>query len=73
MKLTLTSTTKIVQLNGVPARVWEGTSEAGVPVMAFITRLAVERDEDTSQFEAELLACATPSNEAALWPSRMVL
>lgn len=41
MKITLESTSKIVELNGVPARVWEGKSESGIPCHAFITRIAV--------------------------------
>ena len=40
MKVTLESTTKIVELNGVQARIWEGTTEGGIRVHAFITRIA---------------------------------
>lgn len=76
MKVTLTSTTKIVTLDGVPARVWEGTTERGVPVIAFVTRVAVDLDTDVAElavFEAELAECRPPSPEAARWPSRLVL
>ncbi len=37
MKIILDSTTKLVDLNGVPARVWEGCTQDGVPVHAYIT------------------------------------
>ena len=73
MKLTLESTTQIVDINGVPARMWEGTSEAGVKVRAFITRLAVEADQDLSQFEAELQACRTPEQLGPIIPLRFII
>lgn len=77
MKVTLTNTTKVVELvvagTAVPARVWEGTSEAGIPVIAFITRIAVERDADAAEFEHDLLEVAEPSVEVQSWPARMFL
>lgn len=36
MKISIESTTQIVALDGVPARVWEGTTASGVRVQAFI-------------------------------------
>jgi hypothetical protein len=41
LKLILENTSKIVELNGVPARVWEGKTESGIACHAFITRVAV--------------------------------
>lgn len=76
MKLTLESTTKLVHLNGVPARVWEGQTESGVRVHAFITRVAVPVDapaEEIARFEAELAECRTPSADVAAIPLRLVL
>jgi hypothetical protein len=77
MRITLESTTQIVEVNGVPARVWEGTTESGIPVSALITRLAVERTQDTAQFEAELRECrapkAVPFDTNGPWPMRLVL
>jgi hypothetical protein len=55
------STTKIVDVNGVPARIWEGVTESGIDVHCFVTRIAVAAKEDTSQFEAELQECQPPS------------
>lgn len=54
MKVTLESTDKIVELNGVQARIWEGETEGGVKCHAFITRIAVHKDDDASEFEKEL-------------------
>jgi hypothetical protein len=64
MTLTIESTDKIIGLtkNGphegtdvtVPARLWTGVTEQGVPVYVFVTRIAVRQDHDTAQFEREL-------------------
>jgi hypothetical protein len=70
MKIKIHSTTQIVELNGVPARVWEGWTESGIPIHAFIARIAVTDDQDVSQFEAELQECAVPT---VAFPARLVL
>lgn len=73
MKITIESTTKVVELNGVPARVWEGATESGIPVHCFITRVAVHKDQDCSQFERELQEQRAPSFEVEAIPLRMIL
>jgi hypothetical protein len=73
MKITLENTSKIVHVNNVPARVWEGKTESGIPCHAFITRIGVSRDEDSSQFEAELKETKAPSADVAAYPLRMIL
>lgn len=73
MKVQLESTTKIVELNGVPARVWEGFTENGIAVHAFITRIAVHKNDDASQFEAELQEHAPPTPIIDSYPARLVL
>lgn len=37
MKITIESSNKIVELNGVPARIWEGQIESGIKVHCFVT------------------------------------
>jgi hypothetical protein len=74
----LTSTTKIVELETatgvVPARVWEGHSDDGVEVIAFITRIAVHQAQDMSRFEAELAEVAPPKFAGVqAWPARMLI
>ena len=59
MKITVESTDHIVNVQVqsgaiVPARIWQGQTESGIPVHCFITRIGVNRDQDTSQFEREL-------------------
>lgn len=72
MKLTIQNTQAIVELNGVPARVWEGVTERGTPVTCFITRVAVRNEDDASQFEAELQETPIPAANTS-WPTRMTL
>lgn len=73
MTITITSTEKMVELNGVPARVWEGETESGIPVHCFVTRIAAPADADCSQFARELQEHAPPSVDVAEYPPRMLL
>lgn len=73
MKIQMHSTEKIVELNGVPARVWEGVTESGITVHCFVTRVAVGKDEDTSQFEKELEQHSPPSADVMAYPLRLIL
>ncbi len=65
MKVTLESTTQMTTLNGIPARIWEGHTDTGIAVHAYVTRIAVASDADTSQFEKELQECRAPSAKVA--------
>jgi len=74
MKITIESTTEIVQINRVPARIWEGKTESGIPVHCLVTRIAVHKDEDAEQFEKELIEQKPPSIDALkAYDLRMVL
>ena len=74
MKVTLESTSQIVNASGIDRRVWEGVTEHGVRVIALIPRLAVKNGQDVSQFEAELKETRAPSFEAReAYPLRMIL
>jgi hypothetical protein len=72
MKITLHSTSQIVELNGTQCRVWEGATDAGVKLTAFIVRVAVDRAHDSREFERELDEKPQPRPTEA-WPTRMVL
>lgn len=54
MKLTLTSTERMVTINNVPCRVWEGTTADGVRCVAFVRRIAVRGDARLDEFENTL-------------------
>jgi hypothetical protein len=85
MKITIESTTKVVVVDNVTCRVWEGETERGVKIHCFIPRfvlrcsiMAAERifakdDQDLSQFEAELQEQRPPSPEIAAIPLRLIL
>jgi len=84
VKITIESTTKIVNLviggRDVPARVWQGETESGIPVQCFITRIAPEIpqsdpriDELTAEFERDLKRCADPRRTVSAIPLRMFI
>lgn len=54
MKITIESTEKLADLNGVDCRLWEGVTENGIPCKVFVHRVAVREDRDSSQFDREL-------------------
>ena len=73
MQVQLTSTTKIVTLNGVPARIWEGHTAAGVKCHAYVTRIAVHLDDDATEFERELQEHEPPSAEVMAIPLKLII
>jgi hypothetical protein len=83
MKITIESTTKIVQLEAhgrtVPARIWEGMTENGIPVIAYITRIcpAIPLEELTAeqdaQFQRDLTEQRAPTPAAQAIPLRLIL
>lgn len=65
MKVTLESTTRVVSLrngNSAPmlARIWEGRTETGIPVRAFVTRISVQDGNDQTEFDRELRRQRSP-------------
>ena len=54
VKITLESTNRIITVNGTKARIWEGESAAGVPIVAAIATIAVHNSENQAEFEREL-------------------
>jgi len=73
MKITIESTSTIVELNGIPARIWEGTTDKGITVHAFIIRLGVKKNQNLNDFEKDLQECAAPSAEIAVYPIRLLI
>ncbi len=79
MKLTIESTTKIVTLvvdgHEIPARVWQGETESGIPIHCFVTRVAVANDKgyDHSQFERELAEQRAARVDVEAIPLRLIL
>jgi len=73
VKIHLESTSKIVTFNGIECRIWEGKTEAGVPMHAYIARVAIDNNADASQFEAELREAKPPTADVAAIPFRMLI
>jgi len=74
MKITIESTTKIVELNGVPARIWEGETETGIKVHCFITRIAIEKNEPRAdEFNNDLQKQKPPTAAIEAYSYRMFL
>ena len=76
MKITIESTDKIVTLNGVPARIWQGKTDSGVELHAYVTRVAVRNDapaEEQARFARELQEHAAPSADVQGIPTRLIL
>lgn len=77
MKITIESTTKIVELQTaagiIPARIWEGQTDSGIPVHCYITRVAVHEIKDCRQFERELKEQRKPSFAVEAIPFRLIL
>lgn len=74
MKVTIQSTQKIVTLNGVPARIWEGQTESGIKVHCYVTRIAIGLNEArTEEFDRDLLEHVAPSPEIQAIPLKLIL
>lgn len=75
MKLTIQPTEKIVELDGVNARVWQGTTESGIPATVFITRISpdTDKEEDHTQFREELQETVPPTARVEALPFRLIL
>jgi len=73
MEMTIHSTDKIVEINGIPTRVWEGVSASGIRVHTYIIRVAVKRGDDVTEFQRELQECIPPTPEVAAMPAAIKL
>lgn len=59
-----------------PARVWEGTTEDGIPVAIFVTRIVplIDRDDPRhAEFGKQLTEVRAPTAPPAAIPLRMIL
>ena len=73
MEIQIQSTTKIVTVNGVPARIWEGHTASGIPCHCYITRIAVAKELDSAEFDRELQEHRAPSVAAEAIPLSLIL
>ncbi len=78
MRMTIESTDRLVEVRvagaSVPARVWEGHTERGVPVAVLVTRVAAHLDSNQAEFEKDLKETRPPSTHAIeAFPMRLIL
>lgn len=76
MKITIEPSSKLVELDGVLTRVWEGTTDSGVPVHCFIARVApsIEKDDPRQEeFAKALKEQRAPSAAITGYPARLIL
>jgi hypothetical protein len=80
MKITLESTDRLVEVRQdgaaqpIQARVWQGTTEGGIPIVCLVARIAVPAGHDQSQFQRELQEHAAPNRDAVdAFPLRMLI
>jgi hypothetical protein len=69
MKATMESTSKLLILNGLNFRVWEGVTENGIRFVALVNRLQAANPAEMNSFVAELGKAArnpVADTEAAL-------
>jgi hypothetical protein len=77
MRVHIEPTSRVVELvterGTVPARIWEGETDGGLPVICWVTRVAAKRDDDLSELDAALAEQRPPSAAAQEFPLRMIL
>jgi len=78
MNIKISNTSKVVTLNNVPARIWQGETDSGIKVVCFVTRVAVDTTQHNwkdylSQFEKELQEQKAPSREIESFPLKMII
>ena len=77
MKATIESTSRVITLvsgsKSVQARLWEGTTESGIPIHVYVARVSVDPGQDQTQFELELKQCRAPSAPVRVIPDRLIL
>lgn len=74
MMIILENTDKLIDVNGIQSRLWQGKTESGIQVTCLIIRLAVNAEEDQTEFDRELLETRPPSPEAdKAFPIRLVV
>lgn len=74
MKIILQNTERIVDVNGIKSRLWEGVTEKGILIHCLIIRIAVNSESNHTEFEKELLSCSPPSAAGqAAFPVHLVV
>jgi len=74
MEITIKNTSKIIMINGIEARVWEGETKSGIKVHAYIPRIAIDKEEtNIEEFKQELEECEPPCAEVQSLPDGLII
>jgi hypothetical protein len=84
MKITIESTEKTVLLQTdtgeVPARMWQGETESGIPVFCFVTRIVPEiteadphYSETIAEFDRDLRSCVPAESAGDEFEMRLII
>ncbi len=75
MQIEIENTEKIVKLDGVSARVWEGKTKSGIPVHCFVTRISPQTNDPEllTEFENQLQETKAPSAAVQAYPWSLIL
>ncbi len=60
MKITMESTPELLEVDGVPVRLWAGKTEGGIEVVVMVHRIAVRTEDADGAFARELQETAQP-------------
>lgn len=66
MEIMIKSTDELTTIDGVPVRVWRGTTERGAGCLVFVHLIAVAEEQDRSEFQRELKEQLPPAQLARL-------
>ena len=75
MKLILSPTATIQSVDGVPHRIWEGTTDKGVPVKAWVRMVQPQTHDEAAlaDFDRQLKALPEPQKTVVITDLRFVL
>lgn len=54
MQIAIQATEHLTDIEGVPVRLWHGTTKAGVKCLVFVHRIAVHESENAEEFARTL-------------------
>lgn len=60
MKITIEATETLTEIDGVPVRLWQGVTDSGIFCKVFVHRIAVHKDANTAELDAELKSVDAP-------------
>lgn len=67
MKIEVSSTTQLVNVNGIESRIWEGYTDSGIKIYCIVPKIFISKDESRkTEFEDELQDHGMPSPELTM-------